>query len=272
VFFQYIIQNSGPGQAAACRNSPLDPNPRQYNLLIIRTPVKGQTFNWIRYKPQLVILLFRQVGRKKTFLEGEKLKKYRFVLMVLVLLAAACGNAKPSPVIDMNPKDLLFPPASLPAGGNYGNGVQQAYPNSMFKNDYVSKSGRVYAFGVTYTRGTTFKSPQSVVDEVILYKNTGGAQYSLRTYFPSLCVAPEYAIVNDFFIGEGTVVCTQVSKNTPESSNIYWIYFVYKNVGHLITGSGMTGEVTPEFMHGLAQSAFQILQKAPISTTVTFKP
>ena len=200
------------------------------------------------------------------------MKKYPFVLVVLALAAAACGNVKPSPVIDMNPKDLLFPPASLPAEGNYGNGAQQAYPNSMFNDKYVSKSGRVYAFGVTYTRGSPFKSPQSVVDEVILYKNTAGAQYSLRTYFPTLCLAPEYAIVNDFFIGDGTVVCTQVSKNVPGSSNIYWIYFIYKNVGHLITGSGVTGEVTPEFMHGLAQSAFQILQKAPLSTTITFTP
>ena len=168
--------------------------------------------------------------------------------MVLVLLAAACGNATPSPVIDMNPKDLLLSPASLPAGGNYGNGAQQAYPNSMVNSNYVSKSGRVYAFGVTYKRGGVFKSPQSVVDEVILNKNTNGAQYSLRTYFPNLCAAPDYAIVNDFFIGDGTVVCTQVTNKGSESPKVYWIYFIYKNVGHLITGSGMAGEVTPEFM------------------------
>ena len=200
------------------------------------------------------------------------MKKYQFVLIVLVLLAAACSNATPSPVIDMNPKDLLLPPASLPAGGNYGNGVQQAYPNSMFKNDYLSKSGRVYAFGVTYTRLVAFKSPQRVVDEVILYKNSDGAQYSLRSYFPNLCMAPNYAIVNDFYLGDGTIVCTQVLNNAPGSPNIYWIYFIYKNVGHLITGTGVVGEVTPGFMQGLAQSAFQILQKAPISKTITFSP
>ena len=200
------------------------------------------------------------------------MKKYPFVLMVMVLLAAACGNATPSPVIDMNPKDLLLPPASLPAGGNYGNGDQQAFPNILFNNTYVSKSGRVYAFGVTYTRGIAFKSPQSVVDEVILYKNIDGAQYSLRTYFPKLCAAPDYAIVNDFFLGDGTIVCTQVTDKGPGTPKVYWIYFIYKNVGHLITGSGLAGEVTPGVMRGLAQSALEILQKAPLSTTITFRP
>ena len=200
------------------------------------------------------------------------MKKYPFVLMVLVLLAAACGNATPSPVIDMNPKDLLLPPASLPAGGNYGNGVQQAFPNSMFNIDYVLKSGRVYAFGVTYTRGVAFKSPQSVVDEVILYKNIEGAQYSLKTYFPNLCAAPDNTIINDFFLGDGTIVCTQVTDKGPGTPKVYWIYFIYKNVGHFITGSGLPGEVTPGVMHDMAQSALEILQKAPLSTTVTFAP
>jgi hypothetical protein len=200
------------------------------------------------------------------------MKKYPFVLMVMVLLATACGNATPSPVIDMNPKDLLLPPASLPAGGNYGNGAQQAFPNSMFNIDYVLKSERVYAFGVTYTRGVAFKSPQSVVDEVILYKNIEGAQYSLKTYFPNLCAAPDYAIVNDFFLGDGTIVCTQVTDKGPGTPKVYWIYFIYKNVGHFITGSGLPGEVTPGVMHDMAQSALEILQKDPLSTTVTFAP
>jgi hypothetical protein len=200
------------------------------------------------------------------------MKKVPFILLALTLLSAACGNSTPSPVIDMNPKDLLISPSSLPADGNYGNGAQKAYPNSMFKDDYVSKSGRVYAFGVTFTRGGPFKGPQSVVDEAILYKNVDGAKYSLHTYFPGLCTPPNYAIVNDFFIGDGTIVCTQISNNAPGSQNIYWIYFIYKNIGHLITGSGESGEVTPGFMRDLATSAFQILQKAPLSTSITFTP
>lgn len=201
------------------------------------------------------------------------MKKYPFLISAFLLLASACSKAPPAPVIDMNPKDLLIGGDSLPAGGGYGNGVQQAYPNSMFKNDYVSKSGRVYAYGVSFTRGANFQGPVSLSDEAILYKDADGAKYSLQTYFPTLCQAPNYAIVNNYFIGDGTLVCTQVANNQAGTPNIYWIYFIYKNVGHLITGSGGQGEVTPAFMQGLAQSALQILQKVPLNgNTVTFTP
>jgi hypothetical protein len=176
-------------------------------------------------------------------------------------------------VLQLNLKDFLLKKSDLPLDANYylfNRNSIYTIPNEEVEigGAYLAETGRIDGWIIFYERGSNnVVAPESIYDEVILYKTTAGAQLEITKYCDNLVTEEGFTEeINPPEIGDLTrAFLYRKMHASGEYQVTYRIEFSYQNFVHEVNGYGWEHEVKPEFVRNIARILLARLQAATLS-------
>jgi hypothetical protein len=192
-------------------------------------------------------------------------------------------TASPTPdarVVDVNPKNLVLTKADLPQEGAYF--LPAGWPFGPVTNaeiiaawtveegqEYVAKSGRIYGWETEFARGSSkVVAPQDIYNEVVIYSTPDRAVAVVKEDAGCSRFEGYREQELDAQIGDASLLCVSTWNGLP----IYRLEAAYRNLIIVLSIYGNENEVSVEFLEDLAQKQLSILERQPLSESVTFRP
>lgn len=134
--------------------------------------------------------------------------------------------------------------------------------------EYLEKSGRIDGWWVYYSRGTrTVRAPEEIFHNIIQYKTSEGAQFSVEEYNYVAQGDSDWELINEEIV-LGDVSVALISKEM-QSNGKYRVWITidsaFRNYLSRIAGSGWEDDVSLEYVMDIAQIALDKLEAAQLS-------
>ena len=170
-----------------------------------------------------------------------------------------------------DPKEFLLSVYDLPIGGKYylpKNGLTPLRNREVIQSmgaekgeQFINETGRLDGWTVRYQRGASnLPLPEQIVDTVVMYQTTEGAQLSIENY-ATLNLSPAIRkILSPPLTGDLSLALSLTRGSTVEQ----YYYFSYRNYVHRLEVRGLQSEVTLELVGQLAGVLLDKLEYAPL--------
>lgn len=174
-------------------------------------------------------------------------------------------------IVTADPKEFLLSVYDLPIGGKYYLPKKGLTPvrnveiiqsmGSEKGEQFINETGRLDGWTVRYQRGAGNRPlPELIVDTVVMYQTTEGAQLSIEKY-ATLNLSPDIRkILSPPLTGDLSLALSLTKGRTVEQ----YYYFSYRNYVHKLEVRGLQSEVTLELVGQLAGVLLNKLEYAPL--------